>query len=69
MNTAHVTLNQPERKHFNLAVNITEENAVFWLDAGRTELQWINFERVLFELRAYRAMGYRLKSCRCVRER
>lgn len=57
---ARVSLSQPAPKHFNISVGISEDEAVCWLDAGRTELQWCNLERTLFELRAYRSMGYKL---------
>lgn len=60
-NVAYVTMSQPEKAHFNVSIRIHEDDAVCSFDAGLTEIIWISFPRTLFELRAYRQMGYQLK--------
>ncbi len=59
---AYVTISNTERLpyYFDVTVRIPECRAVCYLDAGRTSLIAIRFDRVLFELRAYRKMGYKL---------
>ncbi len=60
---AYVTLSNTERlpHYFDVTVRIPKCRAVHWLDAGRTSLIAIRFDKVLYELRAYRLMGYKLK--------
>jgi hypothetical protein len=60
MAQADVSLYQPAPKHFHVVVEISEKEAIHLLDAGKTEMLWLTLKDVLFELRAYRRIGYKL---------
>ncbi len=48
--------------HFNLAVDINTSDAINPSDAGRTEMIVLRKDKVLSALKAYKDLGYTLKS-------
>lgn len=59
--TAFTKISQPERGYFNVTFRVPEYSSAHYLDIGETHLSWVTRERLLFETRGFRNLGYRLK--------
>lgn len=46
------------KNDYELKICITDDDALHFLDVGETVLNWINLDRLRFEIRGFRQMGY-----------